>query len=135
MRILVIDDEADIRDTLGALLSSIGYEVSAADSGAAAIERAERESFDLAITDLRMPDMSGEETIAALRRIDPDLPMIVVSGYVSDESAQRCYAQGGVRIVCKPFDIDDVLGVVAAALRDRPRAAAPPAATARRRSG
>jgi two-component system response regulator PilR (NtrC family) len=66
-----------------------------------------------------MPDMSGEETIAALRRIDPDLPMIVISGYVSDESAQRCYAAGGVRIVCKPFDIDDVLDVVQAGLRGR----------------
>jgi CheY-like chemotaxis protein len=120
MRILVIDDEADIRETLAALLSSVGYEVSTAESGAAAVEQAERAPFDLVITDLRMPDMSGVDTIASLRRIDPTLPVIVISGYVSNESAQRCYEEGGVRIVCKPFDIDDVLDAVQAALQGRP---------------
>jgi two-component system response regulator PilR (NtrC family) len=119
MRILVIDDEADIRETFEALLSSAGYEVTTAESGAAAIERARKTPFDLAITDLRMPDMSGVDTIASLRRIDPALPVIVVSGYVSDESAQRCYEEGGIRIVCKPFDIDEVLDLVQAALQDR----------------
>lgn len=119
-RILVIDDEADIRESLDMLLSSVGYEVSTAESGGTAVERAERESFDLAITDLRMPGLSGEETVAALRRIVPGIPMIVVSGYVSDESALRCREEGATRIMCKPFDIDDMLRAVEAALRDRP---------------
>jgi two-component system response regulator PilR (NtrC family) len=119
-RILVIDDEADIRECLDMLLSSVGYEVSTVESGGAAVERAERESFDLAITDLRMPGLSGEETVAALRRIMPGISVIVVSGYVSDESALRCREAGATRIMSKPFDVDDLLHVVEAALCDRP---------------
>lgn len=116
-RILVIDDEAGIREALDALLSSVGYEVSTAESGNVAVERAEREPFDLAITDLRMPGLSGVDTVAALRRIKPSLPVIVVSGYVSDESARRCSEAGAARIVSKPFDIDDLLHIIDVALR------------------
>jgi CheY-like chemotaxis protein len=119
LRILVIDDEADIREALNDLLSSVGYEVSTAASGNVAVERAEREPFDLAITDLRMPGLSGVDTVAALRRIKPGLAVIVVSGYVSDESARRCREEGATRIMSKPFDIDDLLYVVEVALRDR----------------
>jgi two-component system response regulator PilR (NtrC family) len=119
-RILVIDDEADIRETLDALLCSVGYEVSTAENGGVAVERAEREHFDLVITDLRMPGMSGVETVAALRRIKPGLSVIVVSGYVSDASALRCREEGALQIVAKPFDIDDLLHIVEVALRDRP---------------
>lgn len=118
-RILVIDDEVDIREALDALLSSVGYVVSTAESGVAAVERAEREPFDLAITDLRMPGLSGVDTVVALRRIKPGLAVIVVSGYVSDESALRCCEEGATRIVSKPFDLDDLLHAVEVALRDR----------------
>jgi two-component system response regulator PilR (NtrC family) len=118
-RILVIDDETDIREALDAILSSTGYEVSTAESGAAAVERAEREPFDLAITDLRMPGLSGVDTVAALRRIRPGLAVIVLSGYVSDESALRCCEGGATQLMSKPFDIDDLLHVVEVALRDR----------------
>jgi CheY-like chemotaxis protein len=118
-RILVIDDEADIREALDAILSSMGYEVSTAESGGAAVERAEREPFDLAITDLRMPGLSGVDTVAALRRIKPGLAVIVVSGYISDESAQRCCEGGATQLMSKPFDIDELQHAVEVALRDR----------------
>jgi two-component system response regulator PilR (NtrC family) len=112
----VIDDEPDMRDTLDALLSFAGYEVATADSGAAAVERAKRQAFDLAITDFRMPGMSGADTVNALRRVDPGLAVIVVSGYLSDDSAARCSAEGALRVVAKPFDLDELLHIVADAL-------------------
>jgi CheY-like chemotaxis protein len=119
-RILVVDDEADLRDTLSDLLSSLGYEVAAVESGGAAVERASMEAFDLAITDLRMPGLSGIDTVTALRRIRPDLTVIVVSGYVSDESASRCREEGVTHILPKPFDIEDLLRTVELALHDGP---------------
>jgi two-component system response regulator PilR (NtrC family) len=117
-RILVIDDEPDIRDLMDMLLSSAGYEVSTAEDGAGAIERAKREAFDLAVTDLRMPGMSGIDTMAALKRIDPNLPVIVLSGYVSDEAAQRASAEGAAHVMCKPVEVHALLHTVEVTLRN-----------------
>lgn len=117
-RILVIDDEPDIREVLDGLLTLEGYEVCTAESGTAAIALADRDGFDLAITDLLMPGLSGVDTIAALRGIYPGLPVIVVSGYISEESVRRCNAEGAVRIVAKPVHIDELLHFVDIALRE-----------------
>ncbi|WP_437315000.1 response regulator [Sorangium sp. So ce385] len=115
-RVLVIDDEEDIRDTLDVFLSSEGYVVATAESGEAAVQQAQREPFDLAITDLRMPGMGGDETVAALKRLNPYLPIIVVTGYASDESVGRCSKAGAFRIVSKPVELDALLLLVQAAL-------------------
>jgi two-component system response regulator PilR (NtrC family) len=115
-RILVIDDELDILEVMDGLLTSAGYEVATAESGAAAIERAKQAVFDLAITDLRMPGLSGVDTIAALKGLNPRLPVIVVSGYISDESARSCRQQGAARIVAKPISIDELLHAVGSTL-------------------
>ncbi len=117
-RILVIDDEPDIRETLDMFLSSLGYEVSTAESGHTAVEQVQREAFDLVITDIRMPGMSGVDVMAALRRINPGLPVIVVSGYISEESGLRCSEAGAVGIIGKPFRLDDLLHVVQVALHE-----------------
>jgi DNA-binding response OmpR family regulator len=116
-RILVIDDEADLREMLDLFLSSVGYEVCTAESGRVAIEQAKRQAIDLVITDLRMPGMSGVDTLTALRRMSPSLAVIVLSGHVSEEAAQRCSEEGATRIVLKPFHLDDLLHVVDGALR------------------
>jgi two-component system response regulator PilR (NtrC family) len=113
----VVDDEPDIRDAMDLLLVSVGYDVATAESGAVALARASGEAFDLVITDLRMPGMSGIDTVAGLRQAHPSLPIIVVSGYASDECAARCLEQGGVWLVNKPVDVDELLNVVAIALR------------------
>ncbi|MCY1061537.1 response regulator [Nannocystis sp. SCPEA4] len=115
----MIDDEAAIREVFEEILTSVGYEVSTAESGAAAVERAEREPFELAITDLCMPGLSGVDTVAALRRIKPGLAVIVVSGHVSDESARRCREVGATRFMAKPVDIDELLHAVEVALQNR----------------
>ena len=102
-RILVIDDEGDIRDTLDMFLSMEGYEVSTAENGARGLEQAQDKRFDVAITDLKMPGLSGPDTVAALKRAQPALSVIVVTGYVSEESATRCRAEGASQILQKPF--------------------------------
>jgi CheY-like chemotaxis protein len=115
-RILVIDDEPEMRETLEAVLASEGYQVDTAETGMVAIERAKTESFDLAIADLRMPGLSGIETIASLRRLHPNLAVVVVSGYVSEESTQRCLEEGVFRILVKPVHFEKLLQVVEDAL-------------------
>ncbi|WP_437964839.1 response regulator [Sorangium sp. So ce260] len=115
-RVLVIDDEPAIRETLDTFLSWEGYEVATAESGEAAVKQAKEEQFDLAITDLRMPGMAGDETVAALKRLHPNLPVIVVTGYASDEAAMRCSKEGAIRIVRKPVQLEDLLSLVKAAL-------------------
>lgn len=125
-RILVIDDEPDICETLETVLSLAGYAVSTAGSGAAAIEQAKGEPFDLVITDLRMPGLSGVDTVAALKQLNPSIAAIVVSGYASEEVALRCSAEGAAQIVDKPFDLDVLLRAVRAALHEPPAGRAAP---------
>ncbi|WP_437538566.1 response regulator [Sorangium sp. So ce726] len=116
-RVLVIDDEPAIRETLDTFLSFEGYEVATAASGEAAVEQVKGEPFDLVITDLRMPGMGGDETLAALKRIHPNVPVIVVTAYASDEAATRCSKEGALWIVRKPVELDDLLRLVKAAVR------------------
>jgi CheY-like chemotaxis protein len=111
-RILVVDDEPDIREVMDMLLAPLGYDVATAESGAAGLARAREVEFDLVITDLRMPGISGIEIVAALRGVRRALPIIVVSGYVSEEAAARCLEQGGVWIINKPVDVDELLHLV-----------------------
>jgi DNA-binding response OmpR family regulator len=115
-RILVIDDEPDLCETLEMVLSEAGYAVTTAASGDAAVELAKRESFDLVMTDLRMPGLGGVETVAALKRLHPAMAVLVVSGYASDEARRRCREEGVTWIIHKPFDLDELLDVVRAAL-------------------
>ena len=121
-RVLVIDDEGDIRDCLEALLSLEGYVVTTAASGLIAIEWAQRQPFDLVITDLRMPGMDGIETMMALKRIDPTLVVIMITGYASDESVRRLHQAGVLDCLYKPFRLEDLVARVRAALIERARA-------------
>ncbi len=79
-RILVIDDEYELRSMLRQMLEHAGHEVSEAVNGAVGIEIYERDAPDLIITDIIMPEKEGVETIIALRRADPALPIIAISG-------------------------------------------------------
>lgn len=116
-RILVIDDEPDMCDLMEEALSSVGYDVSTVEDGATAVELAKGEAFDLAITDQRMPGMSGIDTLSRLKQIDPDLPVIVLASYVSDEAARRLREDGAARIVDKPVSLADLLRAVEVAIR------------------
>jgi two-component system response regulator PilR (NtrC family) len=115
-RILVIDDEPICREYMEIVLSLEGYEIRTADSGATAIELARRDEFDLAITDLNMPGLSGIDTLAGLRRLHPDLAVIVISGAVTSQSARRCREEGAFRVITKPVEPDELRRIVKVAL-------------------
>jgi CheY-like chemotaxis protein len=120
-RILVIDDELEIRETLQIILNAEGYEVTAVADGRTALAAATRERFEVATIDLRMPGMSGRDTLAALRKQAPEIAVVVVSGYVTSAEADACLALGAVSILRKPFTLDRLLEVLhQARSRSRP---------------
>jgi DNA-binding NtrC family response regulator len=110
--VLVIDDELDFRLTLQLVLREQRLEVSTAEDGLAAVRAAREHRFDLFITDLRMPGMSGTETVTALKALHPDVPLIVVTGYGTEEISAECFARGACQLVRKPFDLQSFLALV-----------------------
>ena len=115
-RVLVIDDEQDMREMLALVLETRGFEVETAESGPAAIAAVERRRFDVALTDLRMPGMDGIETLAALKKRDPALQIIIATGYASDETAGVCMQRGAYDFIRKPFDLRDLQALLDRAL-------------------
>ena len=107
--VLVVDDEEDIRDALTLVLSGAGFDVVTAESGVEAVRVARAGALDAAITDLRMPDQSGEDTISALRAEQPSLPILVLTGYASDDTAAECLRRGASAYLRKPVDIDELI--------------------------
>src|SRR5262249_9080421 len=93
-RILLVDDEASIRLTLGAMLKRTAYDVTSAESGAEAVERLEQQAFDLLLVDLKMPEVDGMQVVAAARQRQPDLAVIVLTGHGSLDTAVEGLHQG-----------------------------------------
>ncbi|MDC0710588.1 response regulator [Stigmatella sp. ncwal1] len=106
--VLVIDDEPGIRDMLSFELSQEGFDVETAENGMAAVETLRRRKFDLAITDLKMPGMDGVATVEALRALDPDIEVIVATGYASVETAVACMKHGAYDYIQKPYDVAEL---------------------------
>ena len=111
-RILIVDDEDDLLETLHLLLTRAELDVTTAASGQAAVAALRRQRFDLVVTDLRMPGMDGAATITALRAIDPTLPVIVATGCGTDEALAECRDRGARAFIKKPFHLDDFVALV-----------------------
>ena len=104
-RILVVDDEAPQRELLAGFLVKQGYEVVPAVSGAEGLERLQRETFDLILTDHRMPQMSGLDLLKAAREINPEVPVVVMTAYGSVEQAVAAMKAGAYDYLGKPIDL------------------------------
>lgn len=115
-RILVVDDEEDLRDMLAFLLEGDGFEVETADGGLSALAVARRRRFDLAVTDMKMPGMNGIETLAALKEVDPSIEVVVLTGYASEQTAAECLRRGAYGYLRKPFELDDLRVLIHRAL-------------------
>jgi DNA-binding NtrC family response regulator len=118
-RILVIDDEREIREMLRDLLRTQGYEVMTAANGTAATRLHQQQPADLVITDIFMPEKEGIETILELQRGWPGLKIIAISGGGGDHNVDYLGAARQLGAFCsisKPFDLDDLLAAVRDAL-------------------
>lgn len=110
--ILIVDDDLVVRDSLGKWFESEGFEVSIAPGAAAALEMLAHRSFDLALVDIRMPGVDGIELQAKLREIDPSMPVIIMTGFGSVETAVRALKSGAYDYITKPFDPDELVHLV-----------------------
>ena len=117
--ILIIDDEDIMREILETLLTREGYRVRLAASGAEGIELARSNPFDAAIVDVMMPGMGGIGTLDELKKIDDDLPVLMITAFASVETAISAMKRGAFDYINKPFKNDEVLVVVRNAVEQR----------------
>ncbi len=118
-KLLVIDDEPAIREGVRRILESESFKVETFASGHAALERIKQESFDLVITDLKMPGISGMDVLKEIKEIQPDLPVIFITGYSSVDSAVEVMKLGAVDYIAKPFTPEEMLNTIKVALEQR----------------
>jgi DNA-binding NtrC family response regulator len=120
--ILVIDDEPIVADALTVVLSDSGYEVAIAATGRDGLDKISKQKFDVTITDLRLPDMSGLDVLSDIREKDPSSLIIVITAHSSPEIVAESVKRGAIDVLSKPFFPSDVLGLLDKALTSRGRA-------------
>ncbi len=120
--ILVVDDELSMREFLKILLEKEGYRVPTAAEGKSALALAEKTPFDLMISDIRMPGMSGLELLARLKQLQTDIGVIMITAFASPDDAVAAMKNGAFDYITKPFNVDEIKNVVRAALKKRPQA-------------
>ncbi|MFZ0429301.1 MAG: HD domain-containing phosphohydrolase [Acidobacteriota bacterium] len=120
-RILVVDDEVTIRDLLSQFLSAQGFECHTADSGQSALGEIQQSRFDLVISDIRMPAVTGLELLEHVHEHHPTLPVIMITAVADLETAVDAMKQGAADYITKPFDLKKVVGSVQNALQTRVR--------------
>jgi two-component system response regulator HydG len=118
-KILVVDDQKNMRATTAIVLRQGGHTVEEAEDGAAAVQRIQQETFDVVLTDLRMPSVDGMEVLRAAQRLAPEAQVIVMTAYGTIESAVDAIRQGAYDFLAKPFKEDELLLRVSKALEKR----------------
>ncbi len=114
VRVLVIDDDADIRRLLCDILTSAGHLVADASNGAEGIEIFKKEAFDLVLTDLEMPEMSGWEVARSIKNHNPDVTIALITGWGETIDSTRLRESGISTIVNKPFRMDQIINLARA---------------------
>ena len=117
-RILVVDDEASMRDLLRILLEKEGHKVLTAGDGASALQLAIERETDLVISDIRMPTLDGVGLLAGLREHGLETPVIMMTAYASSDSAIQAMKQGAFDYITKPFKVDEIKLVIRRALAE-----------------
>jgi DNA-binding NtrC family response regulator len=111
-RILIIDDDENIRKVLQTILEDEGYAVETADTAKKGIERSEKAFFNLALIDVRLPDMEGIELLTKLRDTKPKIRKIIVTGYPTLQNAVAAVNKGADGYIMKPFDVEKILATI-----------------------
>jgi two-component system response regulator HydG len=120
-RVLVVDDDFSVRDSMEKWLEMDGHEVVGAEHAEAALARLQHERFDLALVDIRMPGMDGVELQRRIADVDPTLPLVIITAYASIQTAVEVLKRGAMDYLTKPVDPDDLSRLVRRALERRAR--------------
>lgn len=118
-KILIIDDERSIRNTLKDILEFEKHQVSLAENGLKGLEAAQNEMFDLIFSDIKMPEMDGIELLTQLKEKDIEAPIVMISGHGNIETAVECIKKGAFDFIEKPIDLNRLLITVRNALEKK----------------
>ena len=111
-RILIVDDDENIRKVLETILADEGYIVESAETAKKGIEKSEKAFYNLALIDVRLPDMEGIELLSKLRNTKPKMRKIIVTGYPTLQNAIAAVNKGADAYVMKPFDVERILQTI-----------------------
>lgn len=111
-RILVVDDDKSIRKTLATILKEKGYFVDTAENGEEAIKKSKTKFYNLALIDIRLPDMEGTKLLTSMKETAPKMVKIIITGYPSLQNAIEAVNKGADAYILKPFDVDSVLNTI-----------------------
>lgn len=121
-RILIVDDDADILANLSDILTDIGYDIDTAGSGEAALSKVsevcsdDKCGYDLFLLDFKMPGMDGVELYLKIQKLNPDVRAIMITAYAGDDGIERASEAGTWKVMRKPVDIKQLLGMIAEAV-------------------
>ncbi|THB73872.1 MAG: sigma-54-dependent Fis family transcriptional regulator, partial [Desulfobulbaceae bacterium] len=117
-KILIVDDEQSMRDFLKILLIKDDYEVATARDGEQALDMLSGEPFDLVITDIRMPGMSGLDLLQRIKEMAVELPVIMITAFASPNDAVHAIKKGAFDYISKPFNVEEIKSVIFSALKN-----------------
>src|SRR5579884_3720306 len=107
-KILIVDDQEMMRDSLAATLAREGHEITAAGDGAAAVQKLSAGRFDLLISDLKMPKMTGIELLGEAKKLRPEMPVVLMTAFATVQTAVEAMKLGAYDYIQKPFDGDEI---------------------------
>ena len=116
--ILVVDDDIAHRTMLRILLEW-EYEISVADCGSIAIEKVQKAHYDLVLMDVRMPEVGGMEALDKIKSINPEIPVVMMTAYSSNETASKALEKGAYGYLTKPFDFENLRQTIKGAVKTR----------------
>jgi len=111
-RILIVDDDENIRKVLLAILEDKGYAVDSVGTAKEAVEKSKRKFYNLALIDIRLPDMEGIELLTKMRDTTPKMRKVIVTGYPTLQNAVDAVNRGADAYIVKPFDVEKVLSAI-----------------------
>lgn len=118
-KVLLVDDEERFRTTTARLLGVRGFHVGTAANGAEALEELERNPYDVVVLDVRMPGMSGIEALAEIKRRQPGVEVLILTGHASVDTAVEIMRLGGADYLLKPCSMDELVDKIEATLERR----------------
>jgi DNA-binding NtrC family response regulator len=116
-RILIVDDDENIRKVLAMILEDEGYSVDQAETAKQAIEKSKKNFYNIALIDIRLPDMEGIELLTKIRDTTPRMRKIIITGYPTLQNAIEAVNRGADAYILKPFDVNKVLATIKEQLR------------------
>lgn len=121
-RILVVDDDESVRKVLATILEEKGYVVDTAENGKEAIEKSKTKIYNLALLDIRLPDMKGTELLTAMKETTPKMIKIIMTGYPSLQNAIKAVNKGADAYMLKPLNMDNALRTIKGHLKNQKQA-------------